>query len=156
MNDDFTDMLAALLKSGVHFVVVGAHAVAVNAVSRSTLDLDLFVRPEGENSRRIVAALRDFGAPLGAHGVTEEDFARPGLVYQIGLPPRRIDLLTRISGVTFDEAWKGRVEADVGALRVPFLGLRELVRNKRASGRPKDLLDLETMKEIGIDVDSIE
>lgn len=95
----------------------------------------------------MVAALREFGAPLAAHGVSEEDFGKPGMVYQIGLPPRRIDLLTEISGVSFDEAWAGRVEIVVSDLQVSLLGRDSLIKNKLATGRKKDLLDVELLRE---------
>ncbi|HEV8241508.1 MAG TPA: hypothetical protein VGS57_19255 [Thermoanaerobaculia bacterium] len=144
-NDDFVDLLRALLQSGVEFVVVGAHAMAVHGVPRATGDLDLVVRPTTENARRLVAALRAFGAPLEAHGVGERDFSSPGAVYQIGLPPRRIDLLTSLTGVSFDDAWAGRVEIHVADFTVPFLGRDALLHNKRATARDKDLADLQLL-----------
>ena len=155
MNDDFLDMLTALQNAGAEFLVVGAFAVSAHGAPRATFDMDVLVRPSRENAGRVIAALRAFGAPLAAHEITEDDFAEPGNVYQLGLPPRRIDVLTRISGVSFEEAWAGKFESSIGALQVPFLGLRELIRNKRASGRQKDLLDLELLKEQGIDVDAV-
>lgn len=142
MNEDYQDMLALLEEHGVAFVVVGAHALAVHGASRATGDIDILVRPDPENAARVCAALRAFGAPLAAHGVKPEDFGRPGTIYQLGLPPRRIDVITHIDGVSFDEAWAGRQVRRVDGLDVPFLGRDELVRNKRASGRPKDLADL--------------
>lgn len=145
-NEDFLDVLRELGAAGVQYVIVGAHALAVHGVPRATGDLDVFVRPTLDNSRRVVAALRAFGAPLDAHGITDGDFCRPGTVYQLGLPPRRIDVLTAISGVSFDEAWATRVEVQVGETPVAFLGRESLLRNKVASGRPKDLADLEILK----------
>src|ERR1041384_6826048 len=118
LNEDFLDLLRALREAEVEFVVVGAHAMAVHGVPRATGDLDVVVRSSAENAARLVVALRAFGAPLDAHGVAEADFASPGAVYQLGLPPRRIDLLTSLTGVDFEEAWAGRVDIDLGGLRV--------------------------------------
>jgi hypothetical protein len=104
LHDDFRDLLLELEGAGVRFLVVGAHALAVHGVPRATGDLDLFVARDSGNAARLVDALVRFGAPLEAHGVTARDFEREGTVYQLGLTPRRIDLLTSISGVEFDEA----------------------------------------------------
>jgi hypothetical protein len=147
MNEDFRDVLRALLEHGLDFVVVGAPALAVHGAARATGDIGLLVRPSPENAPRVCAALRAFGAPLGLHGVSEADFATPGVTYQLGLPPRRIDVITAIDGVTFDEAWAGRVSQPVDDLEVPFLGRQELRRNERAAGRPKDLADLALLDE---------
>ncbi len=142
MNEDFRDLLALLAEHGAEFVVVGAHALAVHGAARATGDIDVLIRPVADNAARVHAALRAFGAPVEAHGVTPADLAREGTIYQLGLPPRRIDILTRIDGVSFDEAWAGRVAVDIAGMRVPFLGRDELIRNKRAAGRAKDLTDL--------------
>jgi hypothetical protein len=143
---DFRDLVAALSDGAVDFVIVGAHALAVHGYVRATLDLDVLVRPTSANAARLVAALTVFGAPLDAHGVTQEDFARPGVVYQLGLPPVRIDILTSISGVTFEDAWSTRAMGDVDGRAVPFLGRDALIRNKRASGRKKDLHDIDELE----------
>ena len=142
---EFVDLLAEFADGGVEFVVVGAHALARHGIVRATLDLDVLVRPSAENARRVMAALTKFGAPLSTHGVTEADFAREGVVYQVGVPPARIDVVTSISGVPFDEAWASRVEADVAGSRIAFLGRDALLRNKRAAGRPKDLIDVDDL-----------
>ncbi len=146
LNDDFLDMLRALQGSGAEFLVVGAHAMAAHGVPRATGDLDLLVRPSEQNAARVVTALRAFGAPLAAHGVTPADFAQPGMVYQLGLPPRRIDLLTEISGVDFEQAWATRREIETQGLRLPVIGLSALIANKRATGRPKDAVDVELLE----------
>lgn len=146
-NEDFLDMLRALLQTRVEFVVVGAHAMAVHGVPRSTGDLDILVRPTAENANRVLEALRLFGAPFEAHGLRRRDFERPGNVYQIGLPPRRIDLMTGLSGVDFDEARDSRIVIDVAGLQIPFLGLAALRRNKKATGREQDLIDLRLLDE---------
>ncbi|MBL4847940.1 MAG: hypothetical protein JKY65_20690 [Planctomycetes bacterium] len=147
LNDDFRDLLAALVAADASFLIVGAHALAAHGVVRATGDLDVLVQPTAENAQRVVVALRAFGAPLAAHGVSEEDFGVPGMVYQIGLPPRRIDLLTEISGVSFEDAWAGRLEVRVSDLLLNTLGRDALIRNKLAAGRPKDLLDVEMLEQ---------
>jgi len=146
-NPDFLDILRALDRAGAQYLVVGAHAMALHGVPRATGDLDLLVRPSPRNAERILAALRAFGAPVDAHGVSRSDFEAAGNVYQIGLPPRRIDLLTSISGVDFDAAWESREQVEIGGVEVAFLGREALIENKRASGRDKDLLDVRLLGE---------
>lgn len=150
---DFVDLLSSFLAEDVAFLLVGAFAVAANGVVRATGDLDVWVRPDEENARRVWRALSRFGAPLSNHRVTATDFAARGTVYQMGLPPMRIDVLTQIDGVEFDEAWDSRIVADVGGLPLAFLGRRELIRNKRAAGRKKDLQDIELLREAGVPID---
>lgn len=147
MNDDFRDLLAALLEAGARFLVVGAHAMAVHGVPRATGDLDVWIASDPDNAERVWDALLRFGAPVPAVGVRREDLTQADAVVQIGLPPRRIDVLTSITGVGFDEAWLARVTHQVAGLAIPFLGRAELVRNKRATGRTKDLADLEALGE---------
>lgn len=147
LNADAMDMLVALDEAHVEYVVVGAHALAVHGLPRATGDLDILVRPDAANAKRIIAALEAFGAPLDAHGIVVSDFDHPGTVYQIGLPPRRIDLLTEISGVDFEEAWATHVSVSIGdGLQVPVLGRDALLKNKRAAGRPKDLVDVAALE----------
>lgn len=134
-------MLEALSSARVEFIVVGAHALAAHGYPRATGDIDILVRPTSENAARVITALQRFGAPVEAHGISQADFEQLGNVYQIGLPPRRIDILTEISGVSFDEAWASRVEAQLGGRTLAILGRAMLIRNKRATGRDKDLLD---------------
>jgi hypothetical protein len=142
VNEDFTDLLAALLSADARFLVVGAHAMAVHGVPRATGDLDVWMARDPENVDRVWSALGRFGAPLASLGVSRDDLSRPDQVIQIGLPPRRIDLLTSVSGVEFGAAWPNRVVKPVSSLSVPFIGREDLIRNKRATGRPKDLADL--------------
>jgi hypothetical protein len=146
LNDDFRDLLHCLREANAEFVIVGAHALAAHGLPRATGDLDVLVRPDAANAVRVYGALAQFGAPLAAHGVTEADFATPDTVYQIGLPPRRIDILTQISGVTFDDAWTTRLEVHVLGAPLAFLGRDALIANKRAAGRPKDLADLAALE----------
>lgn len=148
-GDDWTDVLGALSAAGARFLVVGAHAMAVHGIPRGTQDLDVWIDPGSENAERVWVGLAAFGAPLDALGVTREDLRRPDTVIQLGLPPNRIDLLTGISGIPdFDSAWAERVEHAFGGHRVPFIGRAMLIRNKRASGRRKDLVDLEALGEL--------
>lgn len=143
---DYVDMLRALVEAGVEFLLVGAHAMAAHGVPRATVDLDIYVRASAENAPRVIAALRAFGAPLSAHDVMQEDFERSGTVYQLGLPPNRIDLITRISGVEFEEAWASRIVTTIGDLEIPVIGRGPLLVNKRASGRDKDLVDVRLLE----------
>jgi hypothetical protein len=142
LNEDFADLLRCLVEAKVEFLIVGAHALAAHGVVRATGDLDVFVRPSTANAQRVVEALRRFGAPLATHGVSADDFVREGTVYQLGLPPRRIDVLTRISGMRFEDAWQDSHAAGVAGLEFRVLSRRALLANKRAAGRPKDLEDL--------------
>jgi hypothetical protein len=146
VNEDFQDMLAALLAGGARFLVVGAHALAVHGVPRATGDLDVWVLADPVNAERVWAALRRFGAPVDTLGAGPGDLARPGLVLQVGLPPRRIDILTKLTGVDFEAAWQSRVVHRVGSLEVPFLDRETLIRNKRATGRLQDLADVERLE----------
>lgn len=123
-------------------MIVGAFAVAYHGVPRATGDIDVFVKPSPENARRVYDGLARFGAPLVSAGVMPSDFETPGVVYQIGQPPRRIDVLTEISGVSFDEAWATRRTVQLEGRDVHFIGREELLRNKKAAGRPKDLVDI--------------
>ena len=147
MDEDFRDLLAAFLTHEVRFLVVGAHALAVHGIPRATADLDVWVEPTKANAARIWEALVAFGAPLDTLRITRDDFTRPEVVVQFGLPPRRIDILTSVSGLSFADAWEDVFEQTVDDLRVPFLGRDSLVRNKQASGRPKDLSDLDALRD---------
>ena len=131
---DFEELFGFFEAHSVKAVVVGAHAVAFHAKPRYTKDLDILIEPSVENATRVLAALEEFG--FGGLGVTIEDFATPGRVLQLGQPPNRIDLITSIDGVTFDEVWQGRASGTYGMAIVDFIGRDELIRNKRASGRP--------------------
>jgi hypothetical protein len=140
MNPDFVEMLSALRDAGAEYLVVGAHALAAHGRPRATGDLDLWVRPTAENARRVHAALRAFGAPLT--DLTVDDLAAPDVVFQIGVEPARIDILTSVSGLEFGDAWPGRARVRIAHLDVPVIGREALIRNKRAAGRPRDLADL--------------
>lgn len=145
MIADFRDLLATLVAAEARFLVVGAHALAAHGVPRMTGDLDVWVEPTEANAVRVWEALTQFGAPLASLGITESDFVLPDQVIQIGLPPYRLDLMTAISGVSFAEAWNGRMTGLLFEVPVAFIGLDAFIRNKRASGRPKDLEDLRSL-----------
>lgn len=142
MNPDFLDVVRLLHSADARFLVVGAHALAAHGIPRATGGLDIWVQATPENARVVWRALADFGARLEALGIHEEDFAEDGNVVQFGTPPRRIDLLTAIDGVTFARAWPHRVVRAIAGVSFPFLSRDDLLRNKRAAGRPKDLLDV--------------
>lgn len=139
MNRDFVEMLSALSEAGAEYLVVGAHALAAHGHPRATGDLDLWVRADAANARRVLDALGRFGSPL--LDLSEADLAREGTVFQIGVPPVRVDILTSVSGVTFDEAWPRRTTVALAGLEVGVIGREDLIRNKRATGRAQDLLD---------------
>ena len=144
MNQDFVEMLSALSDAGAEYLVVGAHAVAVHGRPRATGDLDIWIRPTLENAERVWSALLEFGAPL--HELEVEDLVSHDLIFQIGIAPRRIDIMTSITGISFDEAWPGRVAVSIEGVEVPIIGRRELVRNKKAIGRPRDEADVSELE----------
>ena len=145
MNEDFRDLLSAFVDAGARFLVVGAHALAVHGIPRTTGDLDVWVEPSAENARRVWRALAAFGAPLNEWRVREADFALPDVVIQLGLPPYRIDVMTSITGVTFAEAWDGRLSGHLLDVPVPFIGRDAFIRNKRATGREGDKRDIDAL-----------
>lgn len=145
MNPDFRDLLAAFNAHGVEFLVVGAHALAAHGLVRATKDLDIWVHPNAANAERVIAALVEFGAPL--HDLTVDDLCHPGLIFQIGVEPIRIDIITAIDGVRFEDAWPNRLEATFADQSAPVLSRRDLIMNKRAAGRDQDLLDVKWLEQ---------
>lgn len=137
-------MLSALSAEGAEYLVVGAFALAAHGYPRATGDIDIWVRPSPANAARVMAALRRFGTPI--LGLEAADLEAPRTVFQVGVAPRRIDILTSIDGVAFDEAWEGRMEKEVEGARIPFIGRKALLRNKRSTGRPRDLRDAEILE----------
>jgi len=129
LPEDFVDMVACLREEDCDFLIVGAHALAAHGAPRATGDLDIFVRPDPVNAERVYRALLRFGAPVAAHEVSPEDFRRPGTVYQPGLPPNRIDILTELSGIDFDEASRDTVAGHLGPEPVRCIGLDAMIRN---------------------------
>jgi hypothetical protein len=144
MNPDFVDLLRAFIAADVRFLVVGAYALALHGRPRATGDLDVWIDPTPENASRVMRALQAFGAPL--HDITESDFTRPGVTYQMGVEPVRIDILTELTGVSFAEVWPDRMRGAFGEVHVDFIGLQAFIRNKRATGRLKDLADIEGLQ----------
>ena len=144
MSPDFKDLLSAFNAHRVEYLVVGAHALAAHGRVRATGDLDVWVKPEAENAKRVVAALTAFGAPL--QDLSIEDLSKPGIVFQIGVPPLRIDVLTKIDAVEFDEAWTSRLQTSFAGEPVGVLSVPLLIRNKRAVGRAQDLADVEWLE----------
>ena len=149
LHPDFREFLNSLKKHGVKFVVVGAHALAVHGVQRWTADIDVLIEPSDENAARLATVLREFGWP-GLAGVSLEHFSEPDRMARLGRSPVQIDLLTSVSGLTFSEAWEGRIETELDGVAVPVLGLREYVTTKLAAGRPKDRIDIELLREAGL------
>ena len=142
LPEDFRDLLVELAEAGADFVIVGGYAVAMHGHPRATKDIDIFLRPSPENSRKVFQALVAFGAPLQQFGVTEREFAIPGGVLQLGVAPCRIDLLTQATGITFEEAFADCRMLTVGGREVRVIGLAALLKNKRATARPQDLADV--------------
>jgi hypothetical protein len=145
VNRDFAEMLSALSEAGAEFLVVGAHALAAHGTPRATGDIDIWVNSAPENAARVIAALTMFGAPMA--DLTVDDLTKADTVFQIGVSPSRVDILSGISGVQFADAWPRRVLLLIEGITVPVLGRADFLANKRASGRPKDLLDIELLGE---------
>jgi len=144
LHADWSEFLRLLNAHRVRFVIVGGHALAANGRPRLTGDLDIFLQPTLANGTRVVRALSEFGFS----GLEPDRLTKPETVVFMGREPFRIDLITSIDGVSFDSAWKGRLRGRLGGQSVSFLGRRQLVANKRAAGRPKDLADLALLKEV--------
>ncbi len=145
VQEDFRDLLALFNANQVDYLIVGAHALAYHGVPRYTGALDILVRPDPGNARGILEALKEFG--FGAVGLTADDFTIPDKVLQLGVPPVRIDIVTSITGVSWEEAAAGRVQGNYGDVPVHFLGKKEFIKSKRAVGRKKDEADLEALGE---------
>ncbi len=143
LSQDFRDILSELSDAQAEFLVVGAWAMGAHQMRRYTGDLDIWVRPSLENAQRVWAALARFGVPLNDYAITVEELSKPGLVFQIGADEEdeRVDILTAIEGVTFDEAWQSRQMFPIDGVVVAVLSVPHLLKNKRAVGRPKDLFD---------------
>jgi hypothetical protein len=143
MNPDFVDLLRAFIAADVRFLIVGAYALALHGRPGATGGLDVWIEATPENAARVMRALAAFGAPL-AH-ISVEDFSEEGVTYQIGVAPGRIDILTQLTGLSFAEAWPERMRRPFGDIEADFIGRAAFIRNKRATGRAKDLGDIEGM-----------
>ncbi|HTC37876.1 MAG TPA: nucleotidyl transferase AbiEii/AbiGii toxin family protein, partial [Steroidobacteraceae bacterium] len=144
LNKDYREMLQCLLEENVRFLLVGAYALAVHGFPRATKDIDFFVWATPENANKLVRALARFGAPL--QDISESDFSTAGTVFQIGNSPRRIDILTNISGIQFEQAYVNRKNIFLEGLEIPVISVSDLIANKRASGRSQDLADVEKLE----------
>jgi len=143
VQQDYKDLLALFNAHKVDYIIVGAYALAYHGAPRYTGDMDILVRPDSENARRILRALDDFG--FGSLGLTADDFSSPDKVVQLGIAPVRVDIVTSITGVSWEDAAAGRLAGNYGGLEVYYLGREEFILNKRALGRKKDLADLEAI-----------
>lgn len=143
-HQDFKELLSALSAERADFLIVGAYAVMKYSQPRFTKDLDIWIGASPANAKKVYRALQRFGAPL--KNIRVEDLATPGVVFQIGIEPVRIDILTQVDGLDFDDAWKRRVAGTYGSVRVAFLSVNDLIANKRVVGRPQDLLDIEKLQ----------
>jgi len=146
LNSDFRDILFAFCEEKVEFMLVGAYAVAAHGLPRATGDIDLWIQSSSENAERVWTALTKFGAPLS--NLTKQDFIKPGTVVQLGVTPRRIDILTEITGVDYAEARQGILVIDIEGMRVPVIGLAHLIQNKTAVGRPQDNADAARLQQL--------
>jgi hypothetical protein len=146
LPEDFRDLLVELHDAGAEFVVVGGHAVAFHGHPRATKDLDVLVRAAPDNAARVYRALAAFGAPLSSFEVSETDFATYDGVLQIGLPPRRIDILNRATGITFAEAVADGETFEIEGRAIPVIGRHALLKNKRATGREQDIADVKALE----------
>ena len=147
LNNDYKEMLQCLSAENVKFLLVGAYAVAVYGYPRATKDIDILVRATPDNASSLMKALARFGAPLS--GVSAADFSMEGIVFQIGNSPRRIDILTRISGIDFQQAYDRRKVVSLDGMEIPVISLEDLIANKRATGRTQDLADVERLEQTG-------
>lgn len=146
MNQDFKDLLRLFAEHGVEYLIVGGYAVMHHAQPRYTKGLDLWIRPEIGNSKKVAKALTAFGVPLTE--VTAEDFANEGLQFMIGVPPCAVDFLTTVEGLDFESAWGSRVAHEVDDVPVLYLSLRDLISTKQTVGRAQDLADIEELNRI--------
>lgn len=144
VEKDYEELLRLFNKHKVRYCIVGAFAVAFYAVPRYTKDLDLHIEASKENAQRILKSLKEFG--FSRVGLEAKDFSRPGKTIQLGYEPVRIDLVTSIDGVSFDQAWKNRKRGNYGKQKVFFISLEDLIKNKKASGRPQDRADLKAIR----------
>jgi hypothetical protein len=144
LNRDYKDILRAFTDEKVEFLLVGAYAMAAHGYPRATVDIDIWVKRSRTNAAAIMRAIKHFGAPL--HDLTAADLQKDNMVFQIGVAPRRIDIITSVSGLAFDQAFASSVEATIGGITLRVLSLDDMIRNKRAIGRIKDLADAEALE----------
>lgn len=146
LNEDYKDILLALSAEKVKFLLVGAYALAVHGYPRATLDMDLWIMPSPQNADAVLRALYRFGAPL--HDLTKEDLQKTDTVFQIGVAPRRIDIITSASGLQFEDVYQRALLIRIEGIEVRVPAIDDLIKNKRASGRTKDLADAEALESL--------
>ena len=144
LNSDYRDILRTLSERKVKFLLVGAYAMAAHGYPRSTMDIDLWIMPDPENARLVLKALEDFGAPSG--DLSLEDLQKEDIVFQIGVAPRRIDILTSVDGLKFDDAFSHSETIEIDDISVHVLSVPDLIKNKRSTGRTRDLADVELLE----------
>jgi hypothetical protein len=144
LNKDFKDMLQCLLEEKVDFLLVGGYALGAHGYPRTTKDIDLWIWADDANSNRVYRALTKFGAPIDQF--SPKDFSQPGVVFQIGVPPNRIDLVTAIDGVDFKTCYKSHITVNLEDLTIPVISKQDLIANKRATGRAQDQLDAKVLE----------
>jgi len=144
LNEDYKEMLQLLIGEKVKFLLVGAYAMAAHGYPRATMDIDLWVMPSPENAVAVLKAIKSFGAPL--HNLTVDDLQKPDIIFQIGVAPRRIDIITGVSGLSFKPAYSNAIEVEFEGLKVKIPSLEDLICNKKASGRTKDIADVEALE----------
>jgi len=146
VSPDFKELLLTFNVHNVEYLIVGAHALAAYGHVRATKDLDVWVKASRENAEQVLAALSDFGAPLG--DVTIDDLSKTGTIFQIGIPPLRIDIITEINGVRFEEAWPVRFQTSLGGVPAFVISRQHLITNKKTAARLQDLADVEKLEAI--------
>jgi hypothetical protein len=146
LNEDYKDMLHALSEEKVRFLLIGAYAMAAHGYPRATMDIDIWVLPSPKNAEAVLRALRRFGAPL--HNLTLEDLNDEGTIFQIGVAPRRIDIITAAAGLRFEETYERSMTVSIEGIEVRIPSVEDLIRNKRATGRTKDLADVEALESL--------
>lgn len=146
LHSDLKELLGLFASNGVDYLVVGVHAVAFHGYPRFTEDLDCYVRPSAENGARLAQALREFG--FGSLGIEAADFEASDRMIQLGRAPTRVDLLTNLYAVTFDDAWSRKANGTIDGVAVWFIDRESLLRNKRATGRPQDLADVDFIERL--------
>lgn len=146
LNEDYRDILQSLADEQAKFLLVGAYALAAHGYPRATMDIDIWVMPSPDNAEAVLRALRRFGAPTSE--LTVDDLQKGDTIFQIGVAPRRINIITGVSGLRFDEAFANSIEIDIEGLKIRIPSVADLIRNKRASGRAKDLADVETLESL--------
>ena len=146
LNNDYKDILSILSEKKVKFILVGAYAMAVHGYPRSTMDIDLWIMPDSQNALLTLDALETFGAPTG--DLSTDDLSKEDLIFQIGVAPRRVDFLTSIDGLKFEEAFARAHLINIEGIPVHVLSIPDLILNKRATGRTKDLADAEYLEQL--------